>query len=158
MTCYTVCGYDLSDLLSPSISSTSLAKVPSKPTPSKNKESIIYSIWDEDDYFLYVGVSGPQKGDRLSRIKKHASGSRSGSQFCVYVQDYFIVPWLGANYKRAKGKLNRLTKCYIHTYLSYRLKIIPNDSRRKTAECLEKYIIGSGVYGKKPLLNGKGEW
>ena len=156
MTQCAVRGHGLSDLLDVSTKKTSFGKVPRKRTPIKNNGSVIYSIWDDVGTFLYVGISGVQK-DELSRIKTHARGRRSDDQFCVYVQDYFIVPWLGTNYKRTKGKLDKLTKCYIRTCLSYRLKIIKNDSGCKKARYLEK-TIKQGAYGKKPLLNGEGEW
>ena len=176
MTQCTVCGHDLTDLLNTSISSTGSTRfdeMPEECEESEDDESIVYSIWDDEGkLFLYVGRSGPQKKDKpskikdeppkikdkLSRIRTHASGRRSGDQFCIYVQDYFVIPELrGDNYKPARGELDRLTKCYIHANLSYRLKIIQNDSDGKKAIYLEK-IIKQGVCGKKPLLNGEGGW
>jgi hypothetical protein len=67
----------------------------------------VYTIWD-DDRFIYVGMAGrglgaedldspdePRKTEGLrNRLNSHASGRRSGDQFCVYVCDRFVVPRL----------------------------------------------------------------
>src|SRR5262245_6202265 len=56
----------------------------------------VYTIWHHDGRFIYVGMSGrgmtaetvrrntPQG---LTRLQSHASGRRSGDQFCVYVAE-----------------------------------------------------------------------
>ena len=67
----------------------------------------VYTIWDQDR-FIYVGMAGrglaaedidapdePVKAKGLlNRLNSHATGRRSGDQFCVYVCDRFIVPHL----------------------------------------------------------------
>ena len=67
----------------------------------------VYTIWDADR-FIYVGMAGrglrpedldspdePRKAKGLrDRLNSHASGRRSGDQFCVYVCDRFVVPTL----------------------------------------------------------------
>lgn len=73
----------------------------------------VYTVWDkpdgEQERFVYVGMAGrgvlatdldapdePKRKRGLhGRLKAHASGKRSGDQFCVYVCDYFVVPMLG---------------------------------------------------------------
>jgi hypothetical protein len=57
----------------------------------------VYTIWHKDGRFIYVGMSGrgitadtnhrntPQ--GIYTRLQSHASGRRSGDQFCVYVAD-----------------------------------------------------------------------
>jgi hypothetical protein len=56
-----------------------------------NKGSLIYTVWDKDDSFLYVGIADLQrdlaKRFPLSRMISHASGVRGGDQFCVYIHD-----------------------------------------------------------------------
>jgi hypothetical protein len=54
----------------------------------------VYTIWHHDGRFIYVGMSGrgmtadtahrnkPQ--GIYTRLKSHASGRRSGDQFCIY--------------------------------------------------------------------------
>jgi hypothetical protein len=49
--------------------------------------SAVYTIWDRDGTFVYVGMSGRSAtatGRGLwGRINSHASGRRSGDQFCI---------------------------------------------------------------------------
>jgi hypothetical protein len=66
----------------------------------------VYTVW-EGDRLLYVGMSGRamtaedlevSDGGRVvakglwTRLNAHASGHRSGDQFCVYICDRFVVP------------------------------------------------------------------
>ena len=85
ITYYILDGYDLSGLFDSSINPISFAENPANYVPTKG--SIIYSVWDKDEKFIYIGISGIQKNkekrEPLTRIKKHASGRRSGDQFCV---------------------------------------------------------------------------
>jgi hypothetical protein len=68
----------------------------------------VYIVWD-GDRLLYVGMSGRamtaadlevSPNGRVvakglwTRLNAHASGRRSGDQFCVYVCDRFVVPAL----------------------------------------------------------------
>jgi hypothetical protein len=67
----------------------------------------VYTIW-EHSRLIYVGMAGrgltaehikapdeprTAKGP-WTRLNSHASGRRSGDQFCVYVCDRFVVPQL----------------------------------------------------------------
>src|SRR5215468_327070 len=64
----------------------------------------VYTIWHHDGRFIYVGMSGrgmtaetvrrntPQ--GLYTRLQSHASGRRSGDQFCVYVADRLVLPTL----------------------------------------------------------------
>ena len=56
----------------------------------------IYTIWLGDD-LLYVGIAGRGGSGRNSmglwgRLNSHASGRRSGDQFCIYVCDRLVLP------------------------------------------------------------------
>src|SRR4051794_8737394 len=68
----------------------------------------VYTVWD-GDRFLYVGmggrglsadmirdatVTGRKGSGLLGRLMSHASGRRSGDQFCIYVCDLLILPTL----------------------------------------------------------------
>jgi hypothetical protein len=56
----------------------------------------VYTIWD-GPILVYVGVAGrnPIGGQGLAgRLRSHASGRRSGDQFCVYVADHYVLPTL----------------------------------------------------------------
>jgi hypothetical protein len=64
----------------------------------------VYTVWHGDGRFIYVGMSG--RGITLetarrntpqgiyTRLQSHASGRRSGDQFCVYVADRLVLPAL----------------------------------------------------------------
>ena len=62
----------------------------------------IYTVWDNDGRFIYVGMSGrgitaeTNRRNKLqgiyTRLRSHASGCRSGDQFCVYVADRLVLP------------------------------------------------------------------
>ena len=113
--------------------------------------SIIYTVWDSDEKFIYVGVGGVGKRkDPRSRINQHRNGGRSGDQFCVYIQDYFIIPdLLKKNHpKIQKGSLDKMTKDYIQKHLSYRFVTIKNIKRTELINVEEK--IKRGVFGFPP--------
>src|SRR5690242_10725996 len=55
--------------------------------------AVVYTIWDREGQFIYVGMSGrgyqegvtkPGSDGPWGRLSSHASGRRSGDQFCVY--------------------------------------------------------------------------
>ena len=64
----------------------------------------VYTVWHNDGRFIYVGMSGRgMTADTIrrntpqgiyTRLKSHASGRRSGDQFCVYVADRLVLPTL----------------------------------------------------------------
>jgi hypothetical protein len=64
----------------------------------------VYTVWDNDGRFIYVGMSGRgitaetvRRNSPLgiyTRLHSHASGRRSGDQFCVYVADRLVLPTL----------------------------------------------------------------
>src|SRR3954451_17903342 len=67
--------------------------------------ALVYTIWDRSGRFIYVGMAGrglvddPAAGTTLrtgfgpwGRLTSHASGRRSGDQFCVYVCDRLVLP------------------------------------------------------------------
>ena len=85
----------------------------------------------------------------------HASGLRSGDQFCVYIHDFYVIPNImkEKNYKPERGLLDKLTKQYIHENLSYRFISFNSDDSDAIVRKLENEIK-SGVLGLKPFLNG----
>ena len=116
------------------------------------REAGVYTVW-RDDKLIYVGMSGQKiKSPKLhsvsqsqqvalpedvvppdepklvaglfSRLNSHASGRRSGDQFCVYVCDRFVVPRLTSMEQQEIGQgtlsLDGLTREFIRGRLSYR--------------------------------------
>ena len=127
----------------------------------------VYTIW-EDTNLIYVGMAGrgltaehiaapdePRKAKGLwSRLNSHASGRRSGDQFCVYVCDRFVVPRLLPNQQAEIGagdlSLDKLTRQYIHDHFAYRYVETKDGSQ---ALALEREIQAGALGAGKPFLN-----
>ena len=154
---YILDGYDLSKLFDNSTKPISFAEDPRKYI--SNNGSIIYSVWDKEDKFIYIGISGLQKllekRSPLSRMVSHCSGMRSGDQFCVYIHDFYVIPKLiqQGEYTASKGFLDKLTKEYIHNNLSYRFVSFNSDDSDEIVRKLENKIK-IGALGLTPILNG----
>jgi len=121
----------------------------------------IYTVWKED-LFIYVGIAGrstpaldhPPFQSLRSRLGSHASGRRSGDQFCIYVCDRLVLPELEGRLREvADGRLSldALTKSYIHANLGFRFAPVRDYL---TALALEAAVKSAGL-GKagRPLLN-----
>ena len=157
MTNYVLDGIDVSALFDSSISPISFSKDPRRHIP--NKGSIIYSVCDKDEKFIYIGISGLQKSlekrSPLSRMISHASGRRSGDQFCIYIHDFYVIPKLieKGEYSPSIGVLDKLTKDFVQSNLSYRFIEFETDDSDEIVRRLENQIK-SGALGLKPLLIG----
>jgi len=123
-----------------------------------------YTIWHNDERFIYAGMSGRSiKADTTAsnrayglytRLHSHASGRRSGDQFCVYVADRLVLPTLAAGditlIASGRHKFDALVRRYIHEHLGYRFIVLPDGV---AAYNLERQIR-SGAWGcGVPLLN-----
>ena len=154
---YVLDGYDLSPLFDSSKSLISFSEDPRRHIP--NKGSIIYSVWDKEEKFTYIGISGLQKSlekrSPLSRMISHASGRRSGDQFCIYIHDFYVIPKLinEGEYTPSIGVLDKLTKEFIHNNLFYRFVGFETYNSDEIVRSLENQIK-SGVLGISPILNG----
>ena len=157
MTNYILDGHDLSALFSTSTRPLSFSEDPRQYIP--NKGSIIYSVWDKEEKFIYIGISGLQKSlekrSPLSRMISHASGRRSGDQFCIYIHDFYVIPKLieKGEYTPSIGVLDKLTKDFIQSNLSYRFVGFETDNSDEIVRSLENQIK-SGAFGFSPFLNG----
>jgi hypothetical protein len=130
------------------------------------------NFWEDNNRFIYVGRAGkttgadpgnpPGKDDSLiapknplrSRLNSHASGRRSGDQFCLYVCDRFVVPRLDDTERRAVAdgvlKLDDLTRDHIRDRYSYRYITVLGGY---TAFLLERLVQGGALQAGKPFLN-----
>ena len=124
----------------------------------------VYTIWHNDGRFIYVGMSGrgmttdtvrrntPQ--GIYTRLKSHASGRRSGDQFCVYVADRLVLPTLAqediAAIALGRHQMDAFVRRYIHENLCYRFMLVPDGSAAYTVETVIK--SGDWEHGP-PLLN-----
>jgi hypothetical protein len=89
-----------------------------------------------------------------TRLNSHASGRRSGDQFCVYICDRFVVPHLSAQQQAqiADGalSLDALTRRLIHGRYEYRFVITPDGA---AAFALEREVQRGALSVGKPFLN-----
>lgn len=124
----------------------------------------VYTIWHQDGRFIYVGMSGrgitaeTQRRNAphgiYTRLHSHASGRRSGDQFCVYIADRFVLPTLTAEDVQAiasgRHQMDAFVRRYIHENLGYRYVMLPDGETAYAAEA----TIRSGAWGhERPLLN-----
>lgn len=120
----------------------------------------IYTVW-KDRVLVYVGIAGrsasppgqPPSESLRSRLGSHASGRRSGDQFCLYVCDRLVLPGLEgrlAEIGDAKLSLDDLTRDFIRGHLSFRFASV---SDYPTALRLETSIKRLGLGAGRPLLN-----
>jgi hypothetical protein len=118
----------------------------------------VYTIWDDAGGFLYVGIAGKSKspkGKGLSgRLEAHASGGRSGDQFCVYVADHYVLPELTREQIEAirdfRLSMDALVRDKIRTAFLFRFVFIDDVL---SAFRLEMMIKGGGLSVGPPLLN-----
>ncbi len=124
----------------------------------------VYTIWHRDGRFIYVGMSGrgisadtPRRNrpqGLYTRLQSHASGRRSGDQFCVYVADRFVLPILTqddiAAIAAGRHQMDALVRRYIHENLGYRFAMLPNGA---TAYAVEAALKGGNWPHGRPLFN-----
>jgi hypothetical protein len=124
----------------------------------------VYTIWNKDGQFIYVGMSGREiTSDTVQRnspcglykrLHQHASGRRSGDQFCVYVADRLVLPTLTQDDIAAIGlgrhQLDALVRRYIHQNLDFRFAMLPDGGAARALEAAIK--SGKWEHGR-PLLN-----
>ncbi|MCP1837118.1 hypothetical protein ACVIHI_001506 [Bradyrhizobium sp. USDA 4524] len=124
----------------------------------------VYTIWHSDGAFVYVGMSGRGISEATvprntphgiyTRLHSHASGRRSGDQFCVYVADRFVLPMLTqediAAITSGRHQMDTYVRRYIHENLLYRYLIVQDG---RTAPAIEA-AIKAGTWGRgRPILN-----
>lgn len=128
----------------------------------------VYSVWNEQK-LIYVGMSGRSMSAEMisehrnsnskakglvTRLKAHASGRRSGDQFCIYVGDRLVLPSLTSDQIAdiANGNLSfdKLIKEYIHRQLAFRFVETEND---KIAYHIEIAVKDGALNAGKPFLN-----
>jgi hypothetical protein len=128
----------------------------------------VYTVWD-GDRLLYVGMSGRattaedlevSDGGRVvakglwTRLNAHASGRRSGDQFCVYVCDRFVVPELTSSQQQqlAGGtlSLDSLVRAFVRDRLAYRFVVTADGTEAAT---LERDVRRGALSAERPYLN-----
>ena len=89
-----------------------------------------------------------------TRLQSHASGRRSGDQFCVYVADRLVLPTLSQDDIDAivsgRHQMDVFVRRYIHQNLCYRFVMLPDGA---AAYAVETAIKNGEWENGRPLLN-----
>src|SRR5262245_7824065 len=92
-----------------------------------------------------------------TRPRSHASGRRSGDQFCVYVADRLVLPTLTQadimDIGSGRHQMDAFVRRYIHENLAYRFMMLPDVAAAFAAEVAIK--SGKWEHGR-PFLNPGG--
>ena len=124
--------------------------------------AVVYTIWNRGGSFIYVGMSGRGftggsegngKAGPWGRLNSHASGRRSGDQFCVYIADRLVLPTLHnriAEIADGSLSLERATRDYIRAHLGFRWTMMESGM---AALGLERRLQRGEAACGKPLLN-----
>lgn len=131
-----------------------IAKIPNGPG--------VYTVWRGKD-LMYVGVAGRGRSAEESlvatsglrgRLASHASGRRSGDQFCVYVCDRLVLSEVREKIDdvvAGKLSLDQLTRDLIRRELTFR---VASTSDYRTALRIEDEIKRHGLSATgRPFLN-----
>jgi len=122
--------------------------------------SILYTVFLDRKEFIYVGIGGlsgksVKERNPRSRIIQHSQGRRSGDQFCIYIQDFYVIPYIiDKPYEPKKGYLDTLTKDFIQSRLTYRYLVIQSDDSDKVVRRLERELQSNQHGHGVPKLNG----
>ena len=110
----------------------------------------VYLIYHEGRW-IYIGMSFKNLQSRLS---SHASGRRSGDQFCVYVGDRLVMSKLSIDQMKGvfsgEYSLDDAIKEFVRSQLSYRYLVVTDDP---TARALERHGLGVAKGQGADLLN-----
>jgi hypothetical protein len=127
----------------------------------------VYTVW-RGDQFIYVGMAGrgldeagirahAQNGARkglADRLNSHASGRRSGDQFCVYVSDRLVLPTLTPDEIQLIGRgelsLDMKVREFVRRELQFRF-VVTRDGA-EAAE-VERAVRAGALGAGKPFLN-----
>ena len=110
----------------------------------------VYLIYQEGRW-IYIGMSFKNLQSRLSQ---HASGRRSGDQFCVYVGDRLVMSKLSIDQMKGvfsgEYSLDDAVKEFVRSQLTYRYLVVADDP---TARALEKHGLDIAKGQGADLLN-----
>lgn len=113
----------------------------------------VYTVW-LDDVLIYVGMSWKEGSVGLrGRLNSHASGRRSGDQFCVYIGDRFVLPELTGDEVRAIAdgtlRFDLRIRDFIRSRLHYRFLICETGADARAIEA----AVRQGAHGFTPSIN-----
>ena len=120
---------------------------------------VSYTVWDRSDQLIYVGMAdrGETVAERGSgpfgRLASHASGRRSGDQFCVYVCDRLVLPTVRDRIDdiAAGGfSLDGASRQYVRTELGFRMVQVADG---REALQVERLVQRGALAVGRPFLN-----
>jgi hypothetical protein len=118
--------------------------------------AIVYTVWDRAGRFIYVGMAGragSTGNGPFGRLNSHASGRRSGDQFCIYVCDRFVLGGLHnqlTDITAGEVSLDKLTREFIRAELGFRFMPVPDGA---AALVTERSIQRGALQCGRPILN-----
>ncbi len=117
------------------------------------KEGGVYTIWDQDGSFIYVGMATKNRGLR-GRLAEHANGNRAGDRFNVYIADRLVLPLLEpsqlADISAGTLSFDGQVKAYVRDHLAFRVHMTATDEEARKIEA----VIKAGRWpGGSPSLN-----
>ena len=121
--------------------------------------SILYAVFLDKTEFIYIGIGGlsganAKSRDPRSRIRQHTQGRRSGDQFCIYIQDFYVIPDLiRSDYAPRKGHLDELVRDFIQSRLSFRFVVFQTDDSDQIVRRLEREIQSGQHRNQLPTIN-----
>jgi hypothetical protein len=116
----------------------------------------VYTIWDDAGGLVYAGIAGrnPAGKGLASRLRSHASGRRSGDQFCVYVADHYVMPELSREQIEAirdsRLSMDALVRDKIHAAFGFRFIVVDDYA---TAIQVENSVKSGRLKAGRPRLN-----
>ena len=105
-----------------------------------------------NEHLTQSATEGRKRG-LYTRLNSHASGARSGDQFCVYIADRLVLPNLTQDQIKAISErtisFDHLVREYIRANLSFRFAITHDGGAAIALESEAR----SGALGSLPFLN-----
>ncbi len=109
----------------------------------------VYAIWLDGSVFAYAGMAGRsiapgtvadggRRSGLASRLASHASGRRSGDQFCVYVADRLVMPVLTRDEVEAiaagRMSFDRRLRDFIRDRMGYKFVVLSSGAEARAVE------------------------
>jgi hypothetical protein len=124
--------------------------------------ALVYTVWNRSGQLIYVGMAGRGESSAargrgpFGRLNSHASGRRSGDQFCVYVCDRLVLSTVRDRIdEMAAGRfsLDQATRDYVRTELGFRMVQVADG---REALQVERLVQRGALSAGRPFLNPLG--